>query len=869
MTLLLPDKRIVVPDNTIVVPTNAPVWKPHPKQAEFLECPDFEVLYGGAAGGGKAFSLQTPIPTPSGWTAMGDLRRDDVIFGERGQQVRITQVYAVDWKPESYRLSFDDGSTIEACADHRWLTLDAAELAALTRRDPQWREQRRNRRAPRAGTKKSAAFRAAIAARNARCPPPALPAPTGTVRTTADIFATQRTARARVNHAIPVAGALDLPTLELSLDPYVLGAWLGDGTAASGGFAGNDPPIWQEIEAAGFVVTHSSAKCVHHIRGLSQKLRPLGLIKNKHIPPHYLRASREQRLALLQGLMDTDGTVCDHGQVEFTNTNRAIIDGVHELVMSLGWKARIIESRAKLYGKDCGPTFDIKWTPDDYVFRLPRKRDKQRLATRRTCRFRYIVKCERIASVPMRCIRVDNPSGLFLAGRQMVPTHNSDGLLMDAWCMQANGPHNKHHRAVIFRKALTDLAALIERARELFPLFIKDIVYNKNAHVFTTPAGATLKFAYCANDSDRFMWRGWAWNYIGFEELTLWATDAVYRYLMSRCRTADRSLPRYVRSTTNPDGPGQKWVMQRFGIEEAGTASLIDTEQEFEELKPGATGESNEDWQYVLRKVRRRFIPAKLVDNPSLRGTGYRETLMDLPPEDREALLKGLWTGNRIKGAWFFKEMQAARAQGRIRMIPHLKGTPVNTFWDLGRNDTTAICFHQYANLQNRFLFGYENSGEYLDHFVAELQRLAIDRGFVYGKHYLPHDAEQKKLQANSGMGPSVLTQLRALMPGAKFVVVPRIDHLFNGNQLTRAAIATCWFDPDDCSDLIAALDAYRKKWDSKNEVFTEEEVHDRFSNYASAFRQFAQGYYTPRANTRAGSGKRRSSDRSEGHMSV
>jgi len=412
----------------------------------------------------------------------------------------------------------------------------------------------------------------------------------------------------------------------------------------------------------------------------------------------------------------------------------------------------------------------------------------------------------------------------------------SDSMLIDAWCANANGQNNPNHRAVIFRKQFVDLQQLIERGQFLFPQMMPGIKYNQQTHTFTTPKGAKLQFAHCANDAERFDWRGFAWNWIGFEEITLWATPLVYQYIKSRCRTSDRTLPRYIRATTNPDGPGQKWVMQHWGIQEDGGPALIESEQEFEELDE--FGKIHR----VVRKVRRRFIPAKLSDNPALAGTGYRETLIDLPPEEREQLLEGKWTGNRIRGAYFFKEMQAARHQGRIRVIPHLTGTPVNTFWDLGWNDVTAIWFHQYAALANRFLNCYQNSGETLAHYAAYFTRLSQERGYVYGTHFLPHDAANKNLQT----GKSAVELLREIMPGSRFVVVPRVEQKLIAIQQTRGAFPTCWFDVDDCSDGIAALDAYRKKWSATQEIFTDEPVHDQFSNFADAFQQFGQGYHTP-----------------------
>lgn len=410
----------------------------------------------------------------------------------------------------------------------------------------------------------------------------------------------------------------------------------------------------------------------------------------------------------------------------------------------------------------------------------------------------------------------------------------SDAMLIDAWCLQHNGANNPNHRAVIFRKSFPDLRDLIDRARDLYPRFIPGIKYNKQDHIFTAPSGAKMELNYLENEADRFKYRGRAWNYIGWEELTLWPTPVPYTYLKSRCRTTDRTLPRYIRATTNPDGPGQLWVMRHWGITEEGTATVQEQEQEFEEL------DDSGELVRVMRKVRRRFIPARLSDNPHLAGTGYREALNDLPPDDREALLLGRWTGNKVRGAYYVREMQQARSEGRVTTVPHLRGMPVNTFWDLGWNDTTAIWFHQYSNLQNRFLHAFEASGELLSEYAAYLQRMSHERGYVYGTHYLPHDAGNVTL--GSG-GKSVLDILQELMPGARFEVVPRVDDVLIGIQQTRAAFPTCWFDADDCADGLAALDSYRKKWDSKLEVFTDKPVHDRFSNYADAFRQFGQGF--------------------------
>lgn len=408
----------------------------------------------------------------------------------------------------------------------------------------------------------------------------------------------------------------------------------------------------------------------------------------------------------------------------------------------------------------------------------------------------------------------------------------TDCLLIDAWCLAHNGPQNPNHRAIIFRRNYKDLTDLIDRSQALYPKFIKGAKFDAQPQhlCWATPAGAKLFFAYLENDRDRFKWRGRTFNYIGFEELTTWPTDKCWVYMASRCRTTDTTLPRYMRATTNPDGPGQRWVMERWGIDPEGHPTRIETEMEFELA----------DGKFEKRTIVRRFIPALLKDNPYLRGTGYRETLMNMPPEEREALLNGKWIGNRVQGAIFLRELQRARAEGRIKSgLPVLQDVPVNTFWDLGWNDANAIWIHQYAALENRFLHAHQQSGLRLEDRVAYLQAWQAEKGIVYGTHYLPHDATKHSEQT----GKSIVQRLRELWPGQRFVVVPRPNSKVESILTTRSAFANCWFDADECSDGIAALDAYRWRWSESQQVFTDEPYHGPESNFADAFQQFGIGY--------------------------
>lgn len=158
------------------------------------------------------------------------------------------------------------------------------------------------------------------------------------------------------------------------------------------------------------------------------RLRQLGVLGNKHIPAIYLRASEPQRKALLAGLLDTDGTVSPSGQVQFTSCSARLAKDVFELVVSLGFRPALRSRPAKLNGKTVGIAWIVAFTTTETVFGLARKVAVHAARTRgngaRTSH-RYIVDVRPVPSVPVRCIQVANPSGMFLAGRSMVPTHNS------------------------------------------------------------------------------------------------------------------------------------------------------------------------------------------------------------------------------------------------------------------------------------------------------------------------------------------------------------------------------------------------------------------------------------------------------------
>ena len=399
----------------------------------------------------------------------------------------------------------------------------------------------------------------------------------------------------------------------------------------------------------------------------------------------------------------------------------------------------------------------------------------------------------------------------------------SDCLLIDALGLSQNAVYNRNYQAIIFRRTFPDLRDLINRAQELYPHLGGGGKYDKTSHIWTFPSGARVEFGHMQYDSDRFKYRGRAFQYLGWDELTLFPTDVPYRYLLSRVRTVDPSITCYVRATTNPDGPGFRWVKEYWKIQTEGTSTRFKVA-----ITDPETGEESEST--------RRFISARLSDNPHLADSGYRKTLLLLSPEEQRALLMGRWETPNIKGAYYAEQMEAARLDGRVLKIPKNTSEPVNTFWDLGWNDTTVLWFHQRIGMEHRFIDYIEANGKDLGYFAKEMQA----KGYVYGTHYLPHDAVNKSLASG---GKSVQDLLEELMPSHKFEVVERTDSLVSSINQTRTSLAMCWFDEDKCADGIAGLEAYRKIYDEKLGDYRAEPLHDWASNPADAFRQFAQGY--------------------------
>ena len=188
-----------------------------------------------------------------------------------------------------------------------------------------------------------------------------------------------------------------------------------------------------------------------------------------------------------------------------------------------------------------------------------------------------------------------------------------------------------------------------------------------------------------------------------------------------------------------------------------------------------------------------------------------------------------------VQGAYFTTELNKIRANGQICRIP-VENVEVNTFWDLGRNDTTVIWFHQRIGKENRFIDFFEANGEGLEFYA----RILKDKGYLYGTHYLPHDVNVTDLSRGDNKSRKQILESLGVTP---INAVPRVSDVNKGIEQTRQMIPTCWFDEEKCKEGLKALEGYCKVYDERNQVFRNNPLHNWCSNPADAFRQFGQGY--------------------------
>ena len=341
---------------------------------------------------GKQLALDTPIPTPDGWKTMGTLAVGDCVFDERGKPSHVVAKSLVDDTEQAYELVFRDGGRIVAGERHLW---DVEYIHGKTRAK-RW--------------------------------------------TTGEIYRRTRQYRETFSDnrsiiRIPVNEPLHLPEANLPVDPYLYGYWLGNGCATKPEITVRDCDVDDLISFIPYPLHNRYPQTCGGSEILVYKELKNILVphfREKVIRPEYLRSSEHQRWELLQGLMDSDGCVSDvKGQSIYVSTIRQLAESVQELLWTLGIKNSLTTCPSTRYGEPTGETlYQIRFTAftDQPVSKLHRKsiRRQERVKQTRSC-FHYLKEIRMLDyKVKMQCIQVDSPSHCYLAGRNMVKTHNSE-----------------------------------------------------------------------------------------------------------------------------------------------------------------------------------------------------------------------------------------------------------------------------------------------------------------------------------------------------------------------------------------------------------------------------------------------------------
>lgn len=352
-------------------------------------------------GSGKAVSLLTPILTPNGWRKIGDLRPGDYVFHPSGKPTMVTKTHPIDrW--DTWEVELSDG-TIETFTGEHLFTVE--EFVGGPKRKRRTLDVR------------TMAREGLVFDR---------PLTKGSTKAT----------KAGVGKfSLPETDPLEFPERDLPVDPWVLGYWLGDGTTGHGEATADVddiPHVRERLRAAGYDIggvwkkKEGGRGRKFSILGLIGDLREAGVLNDKHIPDTYLYASIEQRRALIQGLMDSDGYVDKKGSAEYCQVRKQIADGMAFLLRSMGVKVNVRESEAKLYGRVTGPRYRLTFKPYKHqnLVALPRRAERVQEQRRKPIP-RVIKDVRQVAPVDARCISVAAEDGLYLVGETMVVTHNS------------------------------------------------------------------------------------------------------------------------------------------------------------------------------------------------------------------------------------------------------------------------------------------------------------------------------------------------------------------------------------------------------------------------------------------------------------
>lgn len=504
---------------------------------------------GGNRGGGKCLYINELVCTPFGFRRIGDLEPGDIIVGLNGGMQKVVYCSHNGIK-DLYRMEFIDGSSVLCSEDHLW-NIKKTNYAHKRRRlyglgkEDDWR-----------------------------------------VWTTAMILEhlKKQEGKKYPSHImIPLCEPVRFTQgigkrFKPSIDPYVIGALLGDGTITKNQISGNvclfesmDDEIVSEFEKAGIDMSHfyesnlkKSRSYIINNKRLLEELKGLKIAgcrsENKFIPRYYKYATIEERFSLIQGLMDTDGYIDSRGHCSYTTVSKQLADDVKFIINSLGGIATVTKSKSgykKPGGEyvECLDSYDvyIRIKESSRLFRLPRKKDRSKEYNGGISIYgRRIIGCKYEGKGEVCCIAVTNPDSLYLTN-DFIVTHNSFAMLLEA----LRDINNPYFNAAIFRKEKKDFDNLEKESNHLYSQYGR---YNKSQSDMTWyfNRGGTLSFFHFSDTvfdfKERF--RGKQYSYIAIDEIPQ-MEYAKFKFLMTSNRNA-RGIRNRMVGTCNPDP--DSWV---------------------------------------------------------------------------------------------------------------------------------------------------------------------------------------------------------------------------------------------------------------------------------------------------------------------
>ena len=611
---------------------------------------------------------------------MGDIQEGNVICDAWGSRTEVIAVYPHKNHP-FYRISFSDGTNLECGPEHLWLAWRSGKCRKIPKHpDANWHGKVHG------------------------------PSCAKIMRTDRIMREMDKGRRYRIPLTIAAVGNVN----KLKIDPYVLGALLGDGSLVRQSVTitchQDDDQVLSEI-ARGIEKDFLSISAVpnkpHLLNGrlssLSQaygNLERAGLIGKrsweKFLPEHFLHAPIEWRWSLLQGLMDTDGSVEPKRAAFYCTTSTRLRDDVASLARSLGCFVTIVE-KAPSYTyngerRSGRPAYvlRIKSAEPSKLFRLERKKaiaselKPQSLS-------KVITDIEYLGKDDGACISVDCPTGLYLTNDYTV-THNT-------WAQLFDPLRNIEHRkfaGVIFRRYYKDITgpgSLWEQSKDMYFDFGGKPKESPQLK-WKFPSGAELEFAHLQLLDDIYRWKGREMPYIGWEELTEFLEEQFW-YLFSRNRSTG-GFRSCVRGTTNPDADSFVRGLVDWWIDEDGYA-IQDRSgivryfvRPHDELvwadKPEKLLKYTDRDGEPLQPISFTFVAAKLSDNKALTNADprYKGKLQILDRVQRARLKDGNWNIRPAAGEYF--------QESWVRPLIKPREVPPNMdmvrAWDFAATDT-------------------------------------------------------------------------------------------------------------------------------------------------------------------------------------